>query len=188
MKARLNALLIASALALQFGSVRAVLADTVDFTFLDGSTAIAEGSFTYATGDSGVLNYGDLSAFSITLDGQTYDLAFADSAAYYSYFAYDTSTGSFVGTTTNGYHELLGAINSTFMSGFFFNPPPPDFGEYSEYATNTTGSYTSITYTDISAVPGPIVGAGLPGLIFAGGGLLGWWRRKRTASTFLAPA
>jgi hypothetical protein len=54
------------------------------------------------------------------------------------------------------------------------------------FTSQASGVFTHINVTPLTAaVPGPIVGAGLPGLIFAGGVLLAW-RRKRSGAAIAA--
>jgi len=59
---------------------------------------------------------------------------------------------------------------------------PSDFSLLAVYTINANGRVDTNTTVNISAVPGPIVGAGLPGLMMACAGLLALARRRRKAA------
>jgi hypothetical protein len=70
----------------------------------------------------------------------------------------------------DGFGQIVGICGLLCScAGYFGSCPPP--------------ALQSVFFTQIEPAPGPVIGAGLPGLIFAAGGpLLAWWRRRRKAA------
>jgi hypothetical protein len=90
------------------------------------------------------------------------------------------------------YHPSFSYIAAvTWIQPICINPPSctSQRMEFNGYTQSGSGGLTHdhVVATDFqtnllvqpSPVPLPVIGAGLPGLILASGGLLGWWRRKR---------
>jgi hypothetical protein len=53
---------------------------------------------------------------------------------------------------------------------------------FAGFSALADGGISKIDNFAVPSVPGPIAGAGLPGLILACSGLLAWWRRRRQSA------
>jgi hypothetical protein len=70
-------------------------------------------------------------------------------------------------------YQTPGTYFPTFSSWGYISVEPIPFGSIEHYWIEPQG------FTQVSVIPGPVVGAGLPGLVLAFGAGFAWWRRLK---------
>jgi hypothetical protein len=85
-------------------------------------------------------------------------------------------TGS-VGYRYLGWSAFIRQPGSGFFDDGWF-PTQGDIGFQTFVDCADPANCVALIPPSINAVPGPAIGAGLPGIVFAGV-VLGWWRRRR---------
>jgi len=190
MKSELRAALVA---AITAGTVLAPAQGRANFIFQD-FTASNPGNFTGSSVtlafNSGTISLfdtsqGNLTGVNVTLsfpnpeswtpnDGQNLDFSLLLDGNP------EGTTGVFPGINPGLNAGFFGLTNSDFLGTGMIPFEVTALGNGTLATGGDIGIHFRYTFTPAS-VPGPIVGAGLPGLIAACGGLFAWWRRRKAA-------
>jgi hypothetical protein len=120
-------------------------------------------------------------AIAVTAGGVPFTLSAFDLANSNANTIY-TFSGTLLGVEVTGGDTQLPpsqAFTTVFVPSMFLSILMDSFVITANIVVGAGDTSTYIDNIVVNLVPGPIVGAGLPGLILASVGLLAWWRRRQ---------